>query len=166
MEGDKRSLEEVYGISKNPVKLERWTTTGGKTLETFESPVKAESRPMGSEGLLSQIMEDEQRYSVELPFPEFTCRCPRTGHPDFATIIIRYKPRDRCVEMKSLKYYLNSFRDEGHFHEQVCNLIYDDLVGVLDPIEIQVEGRFNSRGGISPVIKIGEWPRLYAEGEV
>lgn len=156
------SLEELYGISKNPVDLTRHVTKSGKWLETFESPVKAwtESEEFGEPtigGDRGVRGWKENRYTVELEFPEFTCRCPRTGHPDFATIILRYKPNERCVEMKSLKYYLNSFRDEGHFHEQVCNLIYGDLYKILQPIEMQVVGQFNPRGGTYPVVTVGEW---------
>ncbi|HJW84143.1 MAG TPA: preQ(1) synthase [Anaerolineae bacterium] len=87
-------------------------------------------------------------YSVTLESSEFTCLCPATGQPDFATITIRYVPDQRIVESKSLKLYLWSFRDEGHFHEHVTNVILDDLVAALDPIRCQVVGRFNMRGGI------------------
>lgn len=88
-------------------------------------------------------------YTVTLEFPEFTCVCPMTGQPDFATITIRYIPDERIVESKSLKLYFWSFRDEGHFHEHVINMILDDLVTALDPLYCHVNGAFNVRGGIS-----------------
>jgi 7-cyano-7-deazaguanine reductase len=90
-----------------------------------------------------------RRYTVTLECPEFTCVCPITGQPDFATITIRYIPDQRIVESKSLKLYLWSFRDDGTFHEHVTNQILDDLVEALDPIYCHVTGAFNVRGGIS-----------------
>jgi 7-cyano-7-deazaguanine reductase len=91
-------------------------------------------------------------YEISFECPEFTCLCPRTGQPDFATIRIRYVPEDLCVELKSLKLYLWSFRDEGHFHEEVTNRILDDLVGLLKPRDMTVVGDFNIRGGIHTVV--------------
>ena len=91
-------------------------------------------------------------YEISFECPEFTCVCPRTGQPDFATIRIRYVPDALCVELKSLKLYLWSFRDEGHFHEAVTNRILDDLVGLLQPREMSVVGDFNVRGGIHTVV--------------
>jgi 7-cyano-7-deazaguanine reductase len=79
---------------------------------------------------------------------EFTCLCPKTGQPDFAKLSIRYVPDERCVELKSLKLYLWSFRDEGHFHEDVTNRILDDLVALLAPIRMTVEAGFLVRGGL------------------
>ena len=90
-----------------------------------------------------------RRYTVTLVCPEFTCVCPITGQPDFATITIRYIPDQRIVESKSLKLYLWSYRNEGAFHEHVTNQILDDLVKALDPIYCHVTGAFNVRGGIS-----------------
>jgi len=90
-----------------------------------------------------------RRYTVTLVCPEFTCVCPITGQPDFATITIRYIPDQRIVESKSLKLYLWSYRNEGAFHEHVTNQILDDLVEALDPVYCQVTGAFNVRGGIS-----------------
>ena len=91
-------------------------------------------------------------YDVDIECPEFTSLCPITGQPDFATIHIRYKPGPRCVELKSLKLYMWSFRDEGCFHEDVTNRIMNDLVRALEPREITVTGDFNVRGGIKSVI--------------
>ena len=92
-------------------------------------------------------------YEIRFECPEFTCLCPKTGQPDFATIRIRYTPGDRCVELKSLKLYLWSYRDQGAFHEAVTNLILDDLVAVLDPRQLTVEGDFYVRGGIRTVVE-------------
>jgi 7-cyano-7-deazaguanine reductase len=91
-------------------------------------------------------------YEISFEIPEFTCLCPKTGQPDFATLRIRYVPDRLCVELKSLKLYIWSFRDEGHFHEDVTNRILDDLSSLLDPQEMTVVGDFNVRGGIHTVV--------------
>ncbi len=91
-------------------------------------------------------------FEISMDCPEFTCVCPMTGQPDFATMRIRYVPAEKCVELKSLKLYLWSFRDEGAFHEAVTNRICDDLVRVLEPRWIEVVGDFAVRGGIHTVV--------------
>jgi 7-cyano-7-deazaguanine reductase len=93
-----------------------------------------------------------RRYWVEFTCPEFTCICPRSGFPDFATIRIKYSPDKKCVELKSLKLYINSFRDKKVFHEDVTNNIMDDLLKLLDPWEITVVGDFTVRGNIHTVV--------------
>jgi 7-cyano-7-deazaguanine reductase len=94
----------------------------------------------------------ERPYEISFECPEFTCLCPMTGQPDFATIRIRYVPDKTCVELKSLKLYLWSFRDEGAFHEAVTNRILDDLVAATQPREMTVVGDFSVRGGIHTVV--------------
>lgn len=94
-----------------------------------------------------------RRYWVELTCPEFTCICPRSGFPDFATLYIKYIPRKWCVELKSFKLYINQFRDRGVFHEAVVNFILDDLIKLLDPWEIEVIGDFNVRGNIKTIVR-------------
>ena len=94
----------------------------------------------------------ERPFEIAMECPEFTCVCPMTGQPDFATIRIRYVPAARCVELKSLKLYLWSFRDEGTFHEAVTNRILDDLVRAIAPRRMTVEGDFNVRGGIHTTV--------------
>jgi 7-cyano-7-deazaguanine reductase len=111
------------------------STAPTRSLETFPNP-----RP-------------GRRFEVRFSCPEFTCLCPRTGQPDFATIRIRYVPGSRCVELKSLKLYLWSFRDEGAFHEEVTNRILDDLVAATEPLEMVVEGDFMVRGGIHTLVE-------------
>lgn len=96
----------------------------------------------------------KRKYTIEFTCPEFTCLCPKTGFPDFATIFIRYQPDDWCVELKSLKLYINKFRDEGVFHEDVTNIIADDLIKLLDPSEIEVVADFNVRGNIHTVVTV------------
>jgi 7-cyano-7-deazaguanine reductase len=96
----------------------------------------------------------ERDYEVRFTCPEFTCLCPMTGQPDFATIRIRYTPNERCVELKSLKLYLWSFRNEGAFHEAVTNRILDDLVAAIGPRAMTVEGDFMVRGGIHTVVEV------------
>jgi len=111
-------------------------TQPSTTLETFPNP------------------NPERDYEIAFEAPEFTCLCPMTGQPDFATIRIRYTPDQKCVELKSLKLYLWSFRDEGTFHEAVTNRIANDLISILDPRFIEVEGDFYVRGGIKTKVKV------------
>ena len=101
-----------------------------KSLETFANP------------------SADRDYTIRMTIPEFTCLCPKTGQPDFATLEIEYIPDELCVELKSLKLYVWSFRDKGTFHEAVTNKILDDLVDCLDPRFIRITARFNVRGGI------------------
>ena len=91
-------------------------------------------------------------YQIEVECPEFTCLCPKTGQPDFAELEIHYVPDKMCIELKSLKLYLWSFRNEGVFHEKVINNILDDLVKVSSPRWMEVVGVFNVRGGIRTTI--------------
>ena len=91
-------------------------------------------------------------YVVDFTCPEFTCICPRSGFPDFATIHISYTPDKYCVELKSLKLYINKFRNEKVFHEDVTNSILDDLVELLQPRKIVVKADFNVRGNIHTVV--------------
>lgn len=95
---------------------------------------------------------NNRKYKIDFTCPEFTCLCPVTGFPDFATFYIRYVPDKWCVELKSLKLYINKFRDQGEFHEHVTNKICDDFVDLLDPHEIEVIGDFNVRGNIKTII--------------
>jgi 7-cyano-7-deazaguanine reductase len=111
-------------------------TTPSRHLETFPNPAS------------------DRDYEIRFDCPEFTCLCPRTGQPDFATIRIRYVPDRLCVELKSLKLYLWSFRGEGHFHEAVTNRIRDDLVAATKPRQMTVEGDFYVRGGIHTVVVV------------
>ena len=113
------------------------TTKPTKNLETFPNP------------------NPERDYEIAFEAPEFTCLCPMTAQPDFATIRIRYVPDQKCVELKSLKLYLWSYRDEGTFHEAVTNKIANDLITALDPRYLYVEGDFYVRGGIKTVVKVG-----------
>lgn len=105
-----------------------------KNLETFPNP------------------KPGRRYAISFEVPEFTCLCPKTGQPDFATFSIQYEPDEQCIELKSLKLYMWSFRDEGHFHEAVTNQILDDLVSAVKPHWMEVEGDFYVRGGIHTVV--------------
>lgn len=96
--------------------------------------------------------------TLHIEVPEFTCLCPITGQPDFATIVIDYTPHERCVESKSLKLYMGSFRMAGEFHEASVNRIANDLIDLLDPRHLRVEGRFTPRGGI-PFWPVAEYRR-------
>lgn len=91
----------------------------------------------------------DQSQKITLNCQEFTCRCPITGQPDWARIQIKYRPAQRALETKSLKLYLETFRDEGVFHEHLATTIRDDLVQALEPVSLKVTVNFNARGGIS-----------------
>ena len=106
------------------------TTQPSKTLETFPNPAP------------------HRDFLIHMEIPEFTCLCPKTGQPDFATILLDYIPETKCVELKSLKLYIWSFRNEGCFHEAVTNRILDDLVAELQPRFMRVTAKFFVRGGI------------------
>jgi 7-cyano-7-deazaguanine reductase len=93
-----------------------------------------------------------RKYTIEFTCPEFTCVCPRSGFPDFATIRIKYVPDQYCVELKSLKLYINGFRNKKVFHEDVTNVIIQDMIDLLDPHEITVVGDFTVRGNIHTVV--------------
>jgi len=95
----------------------------------------------------------ERDYTVQFTIPEFTCLCPRSGFPDFAMLHVRYVPGPRCVELKSLKLYINGFRNRHVFHEDVVNGVLSDLVGLLDPRFCEVVGDFNVRGNIKTVVR-------------
>ena len=111
-------------------------TSPSKGLETFPNP------------------NPERDYHIRIDTPEFTCLCPKTGQPDFAEIKLDYVPDQLCVELKSLKLYYWSFRDEGHFHEKVTNTIADKLIALLEPRYLKVQAVFNVRGGLYTTIEI------------
>ena len=90
-----------------------------------------------------------RNYQIEIVCPEFTSVCPKTGQPDYGTITIRYIPKEKCVELKSLKFYMQRFRNEGIFYENVTNRILDDLVAVIEPKWLELTAKFTPRGGIS-----------------
>lgn len=92
---------------------------------------------------------------IQFELPEFTCVCPFSDFPDFATFRIEYVPNERCVELKSLKLYVNSFRDIKIFHEHVINVILEDFVRACDPLEVNLEGDFNVRGNIKTTVRAG-----------
>jgi len=95
----------------------------------------------------------DREYTIELTVPEFTCVCPKTGLPDFATITICYVPNKECIELKSFKEYIVFYRNVGIFHEHVVNKILDDFVCACDPRSAEIIGDFNVRGGIKTVVK-------------
>ncbi len=96
----------------------------------------------------------ERDYEIEMECPEFTCLCPKTGQPDFAEIVINYIPDKLCLELKALKIYLWSYRNQGAFHEAVINQILDDLVLACQPRRMTLVGDFNVRGGIYTTVKV------------
>ncbi len=106
------------------------STQASKELETFDNP------------------NPERDYTIRITLPEFTCLCPKTGQPDFATLNLEYVPETSCIELKSLKMYIWSFRDEGAFHEAVTNQILSDLVKACEPRFMRLSAEFNVRGGV------------------
>src|ERR1700754_1968534 len=113
-----------------------------------------EFSPEGFQGLEAFENPDQsRRYEIEFTCPEWTALCPRSGFPDFGTIHIRYVPRQRCVELKSLKLYINAYRDVKIFHEHVVNVILEDFVAACDPVEVLLEGDFNVRGNIKTTVR-------------
>ena len=106
------------------------TSKPQKSLETFPNPYA------------------DRDYHIHMEIPEFTCLCPKTGQPDFATLILDYVPDKKCIELKSLKLYIWSYRNEGVFHEAVTNKILDDFVAILKPRYLRLIARFYVRGGI------------------
>lgn len=126
------------------------STRPSKELETFANPYP------------------ERDFTIRIRIPEFTCLCPKTGQPDFATIFIDYIPDQKCVELKSLKLYMWSFREEGGFHEAMTNRILSDLVQATEPRFMRVTGEWNVRGGIYTTVvaehrKEGWQPALKVE---
>jgi 7-cyano-7-deazaguanine reductase len=114
----------------NLTKLGEVKHNPSKELEVFENP------------------NPERNYTIKIETPEFTCLCPKTGQPDFATIKLEYIPNELCIELKSLKMYYWSFRNEGAFHEAITNSMLDDFVKMIDPRYMKVEAVFNVRGGV------------------
>jgi 7-cyano-7-deazaguanine reductase len=96
----------------------------------------------------------DRDYTIRMRIPEFTCLCPKTGQPDFATLLLDYVPDRLCVELKSLKLYVVSFRDRGAFHEAITNEILDHLVGALAPRYMLLTAKFNVRGGIHTSVRV------------
>jgi len=95
-----------------------------------------------------------RRYDIHLKLPELTCKCPFSGYPDFATLFITYCPKDKVVELKSIKLYINRFRDHYISHEELVNVILDDFVAACDPLLVKIKADFNPRGNIHTVIEV------------
>lgn len=110
------------------------STQPSTNLETFENP------------------KPGREYTIRMNIPEFTCLCPRTGQPDFATLSVEYVPDELCIELKSIKLYVWSYRNQGAFHEAVTNKILDDMVAVSSPKYMKISADFNMRGGIHTTV--------------
>ena len=120
--------------------LDGLTSLGGKTSYTFEGPVASMLEAFPNQ-------HSDRDYRIRFEHPEFTSLCPKTGQPDFGTIVLDYVPDKLCVESKSYKLYMVAFRNHGSFMEGITNTIADDLVALLKPRRLTLEGRFNVRGG-------------------
>lgn len=114
----------------------RTATKPSRTMETFPNPNR------------------NRDYEIEISYPEFTCNCPITGQPDFAKIEISYVPDNVCVELKSLRNYLWTYRNKGAFHEAVTNTIADDLIKLMQPRWLLVEAEFQKRGGLGTTVRV------------
>ena len=95
-----------------------------------------------------------RRYQIQITLPEFTCKCPFSGYPDFATLYLSYIPHERVVELKSIKLYINRYRDQYISHEESINLVLDDFVAACDPLEACIKGDFNPRGNVHTVVEV------------
>ena len=135
MAGTNAYYSELIAISLKRI-LNAMSTNPSKEIETFANPQPGRS------------------YTIRIEAPEFTCLCPKTGQPDFATFLIEYVPDAVCVELKSLKLYFWSYRDEGAFHEAVTNQVLDDLVAATLPNFMRIIAKFNVRGGLYTTVVV------------
>jgi len=119
------------------------TDTSSKAIDALRNQTQA-----STEMLAFPNPNPERDYTIRIDIPEFTCICPVTGHPDFAHLLLEYIPDEKCVELKSLKLYLWTYREQGAYHEAVTNGIVADLVKLLDPRFLRLTAKFNVRGGI------------------
>lgn len=104
-----------------------------------------------------------RQYIIKIICPEFTSVCPKTGQPDFGTIRIAYIPKEKCLELKALKFYMQSYRNQGIFYEMVTNKLLDDLVVACDPQWMEVEGDFSPRGGITTTVTVTYGAKMSSE---
>ncbi|NNC63191.1 MAG: NADPH-dependent 7-cyano-7-deazaguanine reductase QueF [Gammaproteobacteria bacterium] len=130
IQNDALGVAQGYPVATRSNRVQMTPTAPSKDLETFPNP------------------KIDRDYTISIEIPEFTCLCPKTGQPDFATLQLEYVPDKLCIELKSLKLYVWSFRDEGAFHEAVTNQILDDLVAAVAPRLMRLTARFNVRGGL------------------
>jgi len=135
MTGTNAYYSELIAISLKRI-LTAMSTNPSKEIETFPNP------------------QPGRNYTIRIDAPEFTCLCPKTGQPDFATFLIEYVPDAVCVELKSLKLYFWSYRDEGAFHEAVTNQVLDDLVAATLPNFMRIIAKFNVRGGLYTTVVV------------
>ncbi len=145
--GTKLYYNGLIAFSLNRKKT-NMTTTPSKALETFANP------------------QPGRNYTIRIGAPEFTCLCPKTGQPDFATFLIEYVPDLLCVELKSLKLYFWSYRDLGAFHEAVTNQVLDDLVAATTPNFMRITAKFNVRGGIYTTVVVEHRKKNWIAPEV
>lgn len=141
-------LSKLVALAENSKAHPTMSSPQPQLLERFDNPMKRVK--------LTELGKEPSVYkgTINIEVSEFTSLCPLTRQPDFATIVIDYEPRAHCVESKSLKLYLMSFRNVGEFHEACVNRIAAELIALLDPLALTVEGRFTPRGGIP------FWPKI------
>lgn len=121
---------------------------------TSESPLYGERAIQEGSLITFPNPRPGRKYNISITLPEFTCKCPFSGYPDFATIYVDYVPDQKVVELKAIKLYINSFRDRNISHEESINLIMDDFVAACDPLSVTVKGDFLPRGNVHTVIEV------------
>jgi 7-cyano-7-deazaguanine reductase len=135
---DDNLSDGLKSLGQSSATIYNYSKPDSALLECFPNPFHPDQ----------QVNPVKAKAGVHIECPEFTSLCPKTGQPDFACIVIDYIPNERCIESKSLKLYLGSYRNHGEFHESCVNRICNDLVMILDPLALRVEGKFSPRGGI------------------
>jgi 7-cyano-7-deazaguanine reductase len=138
---------------------QQFSTSAFETLDQTAEPTSAETKygeRQIAHGELITFPNPRigRRYDIHITLPEFTCKCPFSGYPDFATIALSYVPNQRVVELKAIKLYINSYRDRYISHEESVNQILDDFVAACDPLEVRIKGDFLPRGNVHTVIEV------------
>ncbi len=131
------------------------SSTGQQSSEVQKQAIKYGEREI-AEGQLITFPNPRigRRYDISITLPEFTCKCPFSGYPDFATIYITYVPDEKVVELKAIKLYINSYRDRYISHEEAVNQILDDFVAATDPLEVTIKGDYQPRGNVHTVVEV------------
>ncbi len=119
-----------------------------------QSPLYGEREISNAQLICFENPCEERPYEISIQLPEFTCKCPFSGYPDFATLSLFYQPNKKVLELKSLKLYINSYRDRAISHEEAANNILDDLIAAAEPLWMELEADFNPRGNVHTIIKV------------
>ena len=125
-----------------------------KQIKKTRTPLYGERAILDSELICFENPNLERPYEISITLPEFTCKCPFSGYPDFATLFLSYQPAEKIIELKSIKLYINSFRDQTISHEEVVNKILDDLIEASSPKWMELKADFNPRGNVHMLVKV------------